>query len=365
MPIPAELQKRLDSPEFWRAYLFQDDPEEDSDEDWDDEDDGEDEAEGTSIVAEIPVGGGYALVLDIDGEFGMVDLQMRVPGADEVVGIGWDDQAHPVPDALRWDELDLIARAAAVADPALRHPGPVLALAGRFVVLGPGDDLDRITPLMDRAYGPRPPGAGFWPRTREWLHRADGRHHGITWQTDADGNWVADQDRTGRPARYLHSLRRPGGDFPGGQWRGLLAAAEATLAAGPLPVPENDAERLWTEEAAGGVPRGSLIAARYGPSPLRDSRRFDLELELSTTGRRQFYALDVCADLDRALRAADRGTAVHSGGTSNGEQSLTFIDIGVADDLTAGVDLVREVLRRHAPGPATRLLHRREPIPLP
>ncbi|WP_146169058.1 hypothetical protein [Actinoplanes italicus] len=230
MPLPVELQKRLDTPEFWRAYLFQENHLEDSDEDWDDED-VEDDTEDEPIVVEIPVGGGYALVLDIGGEFDMVDLGMRTPDSAEILEIGWDDQAHRHPDTLRWAELDLIARAAAVVDPTLRHPGPVLALAGRFVILGPADDLDAITPLMDAAYGPPPPGAGFWPRTRDWLDRADGRPHGIAWQRNPDGDWAVDQAGTDNPGRDLYSVRRSGSAFPFAAWRHLLAAAEATLAA--------------------------------------------------------------------------------------------------------------------------------------
>ncbi|MEU4620631.1 hypothetical protein AB0G04_11720 [Actinoplanes sp. NPDC023801] len=364
MPLPAELHKRLDTPEFWRAYLFQADVVDDED-DWDDDDLDEDEAEAGSIVVEIPVGRGYALVLDIDGELDMVDLGMRTPGSAEILEIGWDDQAHWHPDTLRWAELDLIARAAAVADPTLRHPGPVLALAGRFVILGPGDDLDAITPLMDAAFGPPPPGAGFWPRTRDWLHRADGRPHGIVWRPDAAGDWAVDQAETANVTRDLYSVRRPGSAFPFAAWRELLTAAEETLAAGPLPTPENDTERAWVDETTTGAPRGSLIAARFGPSPLRASRRFDLALDLPDTGRRHSYAAEVCADLNRTLREADRGTAMVTGGTSGGRQTSTLIDIGVVDDLDAGIALVREVLSRHAPDPATRLTDRRHgPIPL-
>jgi hypothetical protein len=348
MPLPAELQKRLDSPEFWRAYLF--------------EAAGLDEDENDEIVVEIPVGGGYALVLDIDGSFDMVDLGMRTPDSDEILEIGWDDQAHWHPDTLRWDELDLIARAAAVLDPALRHPGPVLALAGRFVILGPDDDLDAITPLVDSAYGPPPPDAGFWPRTRDWLHRVDGRPHGIAWQRTPAGDWAVGQASTEPVDRDLYSVRRPGSAFPFAAWRELLAAAEATAAAGPLPAPESDAERHWVEETATGVPRGSLIAARYGASPLRDSRRFRLALNLPGSDS---YAAAVCTDLDRTLREADRGTATVAGSTSGGGHTSALIDIDVVDDLDAGVTLIREILRRHSPGPDARLSHRRVPIPLP
>ncbi|GAB3842394.1 hypothetical protein GCM10027610_053110 [Dactylosporangium cerinum] len=86
--------------------------------------------------------------------------------------------------------------------------------------------------------------------------------------------------------RYLYSLRRPGGEFPFAAWRDLLNAAEATLATGDLPAASGPAERCWTDEERAGLPRGSLVAERFGPSPLRGSRRHRLELELPwATGR--------------------------------------------------------------------------------
>ncbi|BBH71749.1 hypothetical protein ACTI_84340 [Actinoplanes sp. OR16] len=211
MPI-----ERLDDPEFWRAYFFEAEIDED-------EDDDEDE-DGEELVVEFAVGGGHALVLDIDLELTSVELGLRTPDNDEILELGWDDQAHWHPHALRWAELDLIGRAAAVIDPGLRHPGPVLALASRFVALGPDDDLDAITPLMDAAYDVP------WPTTRDWLDRADFRDQATTWRQDEAGNWTVDQDDAQKPERALYSLRRPGGSFPFAAWRRLLAAAEATVA---------------------------------------------------------------------------------------------------------------------------------------
>lgn len=220
MPLPATLKTRLDDPSFWRAYFFDDGADTD-----DDDDDMADE----SIIVEFAVGGGHALVLDIDSGLDMIDLGLRGPGDDEVLEIGWDDQAHWHPDTLRWAELDLIARAAAVLDPTLAHPGPVLALTARFVVLDASDDVEAITPLMDAAFGTPPPGAPWWPRTSTWLRKADGRRHGIAWQRDANGDWAVDQAESAGGDRDLYSVRRPGSKFPFEAWRELLAAAEATV----------------------------------------------------------------------------------------------------------------------------------------
>ncbi|GIF09509.1 hypothetical protein [Actinoplanes siamensis] len=379
MPLPADLQARLNDPSFWRAYFFEDEGIEDEGEDVQDDEE--------SIVVEFPVGGGYALTLDICVGLHMVNLAMRTPDSPETLELGWDDEAHWHPDALRWAELDLIARAAATLDHTLRHPGPVLALAARFVVLDAGDDLDAITPMMDAAFGPprapqvgvdpmaptldidfdRPvPAEPWWPKTRDWLHRADGRHNGVAWRHGDDGVWTVEQDEANNADRDLYSLRCPGGSFPFTAWARLVTAAEATLAAASLPMPENSAEQCWIDEERTSAPRGSLIAARFGPSPLRNSRRYLLDLHLPMEGRPNSYAVAVRTDLDRTLREADRGWAESVGSSSTPGRGLTevWFSIGIVDSLDAGVALIRQVLRRHDTDSAVRLTRNRELIPL-
>ncbi|GGN80379.1 hypothetical protein GCM10010112_55880 [Actinoplanes lobatus] len=379
MPLPVDLQARLDDPDFWRAYFFQDEATVHDDEEDEDEDE-------SSLVVEFPVGGGYALVLKIYVGLHMVNLTMRTPDSNEALRLGWDDQAHWHPSALRWTELDLIARAAAVLDPALRHPGPVLALAGRFVILGRGDDLDAITPMMEAAFGsprlprvqadpmvpmldidfgPPVPVKTWWPRTRDWLHRVDGRDRGVVWSQDAAGTWTVGQDKANEADGVVYSLRCPDGDFPFAAWQKLVSAAEATLAAGTMPAPESPAEQCWIDEERVGAPRGSLIAAHFGSSPLRDSRLYLLDLDLPIEGRSHAHALAVCADLDRTLREADRGWADTAGSTFTPGRGWTAfaLRIGIFDNLDDGVALIRQVLRRHRTDPETRLTRDREPIP--
>ncbi|MDP9793582.1 hypothetical protein J2S43_002094 [Catenuloplanes nepalensis] len=369
MPLPADMQNRLSDPEFWRAYHFETDDLDAGD--LDDDDPDADDLDVDAVIAddddlmtvEFPVGGGYALVLDIDVELREITLEMRSPNEPDRVQLGWDDESHWHPHVLRWDELDLIARAAAVHDPEVRHPGPVVALAGRFVVLGAGDDLDRITPLVDAAYGPPPPGAVYWPSARDWLHRADGRRDGVTWRQDGNGDWTVTQAEADGTDFALYSARQPGAGMLTAI-RELLAAAEATLATGTPPVPATPVEEAWIEEVRTGAPRGSLIAARFGASPLRDSRRFLLDLHLPVDGRENAWVIALRKDLDRTLRDADRGWAEHSGATvapGHGTLAEDF-EIGVFDDLDAGVALIREVLRRHDAAPDTRLTRAGEPV---
>ncbi|MEU4692362.1 hypothetical protein [Actinoplanes sp. NPDC023714] len=374
MPLPAELSDHLENPDFWRVYFFEaeyDELFESADGD-DDLDDGGDDSAG-GLVAEFPVGGGYALVVDIDLEIGSIELGLKTPKSDDPLELGWDDQAHWHPHALRWSELDLIARSAAVLDPALPHPGPVLALAGRFVVLArdqktttsdPGE-LDAITPLMDAAYGPPPPGAEWWPTARDWLYRADFRRDATTWRQDRSGDWTVEQDENENPSRGLYSLRHPDGDFPLKKWRKLLAAAESTLAAGPLPAPRTPAEQCWTDEIRTGVPRGSLIAAHFGPSPLRNARMYPLSLTIPVENRYS-VAKAVFDDLDRVLRRAARGEAEITGSTSRPGYGYTDVsaDLEIFDDLEAGLTLIREVLSSHGVPAGTRLTRNGEDIPL-
>ncbi|KUL41468.1 hypothetical protein [Actinoplanes awajinensis] len=366
MPLPADLRACLTDPDFWRAYFFENDTTEDED---------DDDYDDSSIVVEFSVGGGYGLVLDICVGLRSINLAMRTPDSSEPLDLGWDDQAHWHPDALRWAELDLIARAAAVLDHTLRHPGPVLALAGRFVVLGSGDDLDAVTPMMDAAFGTPPapqadvdpevpmldvdfgpprPVETWWPRTRDWLHRIDGRYNGVVWQQDEAGVWTVHQDEAENIDRDLYSLRGPDGDFPFAAWQELMAAAEATLKTADLPTPESPIEQCWIDEERTAAPRGSLVAARNGPSPLRDSRRYLFTLKLPVAGRSKDYPVEVRTDLNRALRQADLGWAESSGSTviPGSGQTAAGVSIGVTGDLDSGVAVIRQVLARHRADPA-------------
>ncbi|MDQ0364590.1 hypothetical protein [Catenuloplanes indicus] len=394
MPLPADMQARLSDPDFWRAYFFGDD-------DLADDEDGGDSGGGAELTAEdgddvmaveFPVGGGYALVLDVDVELRMITVEMRSPAHPDTLQLGWDDDAHWHPHVLRWDELDLIARAAAVHDPTLRHPGPVVALASRFVVLAPaepptgertraepetaaraadgppsgagGDELDAITPLLDAAFGPPPPGADYWPSARGLVHRIDARHDGVRWRRTGTGDWTVEQGEGDGVDFALYSTRGPGGDFPFADWRALLAAAEATLATTALPEPASPAEEAWVEETRTGTPRGTLIAVRFGPSPLRGTHRYALRLSLHVRGRRYSATVAFAEDLDRTLREAGRGQAHITGSSSQpGAGTITEeFDIEVADDLPAGIALIRAVMARHDVAPETRLTRGYQPL---
>ncbi|MBB5960027.1 hypothetical protein FHS29_006649 [Saccharothrix tamanrassetensis] len=218
MPIPAEL--RLDDPRFWAMYFFE------SDDDYLDEEE---------VVVCFPVGAGHSVELSVsDGYF---DVGVRPPGAEEAVSVGWDDEAHFHPHLFRWDELDLVCRAAALVDPSLRHPGPALALLGRFLVISGYDDVDVIGGMLHAAFtGLRPGGAaGFWPEARKHgVERSDFRREGVVWHRDVDGNHRVGKDVTNSDGAGPHSTRvvvDGESGFPWTDWRSMLDQAERTLAA--------------------------------------------------------------------------------------------------------------------------------------
>jgi hypothetical protein len=227
MSIPDALKTGLADPRFWAMYFFEydeDDPEDD------DAEDDEYFDEGSHVLA-FPAGGGYSLDLDIsDGYF---DLGLRVPGADEPVTVGWSDEAHFHPHTLRWDELDLLCRAAALLEPELRHPGPGLALLSRFLVISAHDDVPTIESLLHAAFtGLKPAAAeGFWPDAEDTAGRADFRHEAVVWHRDADGNFSVHKDMSAFDGAHLYSTRERGSDFPWAGWRALIDQAERTLGA--------------------------------------------------------------------------------------------------------------------------------------
>ncbi|GAA0244342.1 hypothetical protein GCM10010492_49520 [Saccharothrix mutabilis subsp. mutabilis] len=220
MAIPDALNSALADPKFWAMYCFEEDFE------------GYDEYfDQDSHVLAFPVGGGYSLDLDISDSY--FDLGLRAPGADEPVTVGWSDEAHFHPHALRWEELDLVCRAAALLDPDLRHPGPGLALLSRFVVVSAYDDVETIRSLLHAAFtGLKPKDAeGYWPAAQDVAGDADFRHQAVVWHRDTDGNYSVHKDMSTFDGTDLYSTRTRGSDFPWADWRSLLDQAERTLAA--------------------------------------------------------------------------------------------------------------------------------------
>ncbi|WP_431676517.1 hypothetical protein [Kitasatospora sp. KL5] len=411
MPLDDTLYERMGEPDFWPRYLFEDG--------WDGEDSDEEDDEDAVEAhrAEFGLGDGPSLVLDVELDNEYVGLGLRLPGQGEPVELGWDDQAHFHPHVMRWAELELLARAFALHDPALRHPGPVLALLARFVMLDEGDTADVITPLVDAAFGlvrpggEAPGGAGVRAETRDWFELRDLRGTGLTW-TDEGRRSAVSQPDDPRTIRPLYSLRQPGAeDFPFEGWGELLArAAElvGTVASDPaldgpgvraalkrctgargygavggladalraagyggfgaevllraLETPVSRAEACWAVETLAGLAPGTVVRRWFGRSPLTDARYWDLLLTLPAD-----VPGAAAHAMDDALRAAGLGWAEIVGSTSTKGPDGTYrtvsttVDIRVRDSLERGVAAVAEVLRRFDAASTAELRHEAAP----
>lgn len=350
MPLDDALTTRMADPDFWQAYLFEADAP---------------ETEG-SYQARFEVGAGFALTLDVNLAHCSFDLALVAPDLPKPAELGWDDLAHFHPHVLRWAELDLLARACALQDPELRHPGLVVALLMRFVVLDDQDDLDAITPMVDAAFRSVRPreGDGVRAETRNWFETRDLRGTGLRWTRRPDGHEAVMQSDA-QVLLPLYSLRTPEStDFPFPEWAALLAQAESVVAADhpvlrAVAASSSPAESCWATEVLTGVPRGTLVPQWFGRSALADARYWDLDL---TTRHRQ-----VVADLTAALGAAGLGRAEESGSTDVRDEhgryryAMLRVEVRVRDDLEAGVAVISDVLRRHGTVDTATLHYAAEP----
>lgn len=420
MPLDHDLTARMAEPDFWPVYLFDDQAMEAYEEARESE-----EAEEETFRAEFPLDRGLGLELELELGVAYVNLAVFSPELADAETVGWDDLAHFHPHVMPWSELDLLCRAAALHDPALRHPGPMLALLLRFAFLADGDDLDAVTPLVDAAFAAVRPAAvdggatlpasgtaGAREETRDWFDLRDLRGTGIEWTTRADGHRaVVQHDRDGAP---LYSLRNPeSDDFPFAAWSTLLARAAESLNAvrtdpalhtaevraaldrctrpdghrhlAPLAAalsgagfghpallravsePVARVEASWAVETLARLPQGELTAAWFGVSPLAGSSSCRLSLTLPAAGRPWHFAREVAAELFAALQDAGLGWAEISGSSSvQGEHGgyvphEYYLDVLIRDDLPGGVRLISQVLHGHQVAETAILKHDKKP----
>ncbi|MFC7219471.1 hypothetical protein ACFQLX_15010 [Streptomyces polyrhachis] len=187
-----DLTARVAEPDFWPLYFFDDHAIAAYAEGRE-----EQEAEEDALRAEFWLDRGLGLELGFEPGAEYVHLAVRSPESDRAETGGWDDTAHFHPHVMPWSELDLLCRAAALQDPALRHPGPMLALLLRFAFLTEDDDLDSITPLVDAAFTTVRPLAA-----NETAPRSRGRADGDPRLVRPAGS-ARHRDRVGDPGRRL------------------------------------------------------------------------------------------------------------------------------------------------------------------
>jgi hypothetical protein len=205
----------MQSPEFWRAYFF--------------EDESGTGYEFPTTTWHLRVSDGHAVVLRVERDFTRVWLGLHTPGGGEPLALGWDDQAHWHPDALRWEELDAVARAVAFREPALAHPGLVVLLLCRFAPMTEGEDGDLGASLLEGAL--RAASVHAETVRRLWAS-VDVRHAGLRWRNHPGRGPVLEQDpvlenASGRREYTLRSAH-PLARFPFAEFTELIHAARAT-----------------------------------------------------------------------------------------------------------------------------------------
>ena len=212
--FPAALVTLSRSVQFWKDYFWEDGP---TDAHYPDLAD---------CTVRLEVAPGWALTLALDED--LAAMELSIEGLGETAELGWDDQAHWHPHVLRWEELDLIGRAAALRDPAASHPGLAVLLLYRFAPICDEADAELAFPLLETAWAEIGVDGG---RAHErMLQRTDARTAGFKWQL-ADGRWVLSQDEP-NPERELYTLRNADNDeFPHHLLEGLVRAARYKLKA--------------------------------------------------------------------------------------------------------------------------------------
>jgi hypothetical protein len=204
----------LRSPSFWSAYFW--------------EDDGRAVFPFPATTWRLQVDEAHSLVLRIDRNFSHITLSVAV-GGQSPIQVGWDDQAHWHPHALRWDELDAIGRAVAWTDARLTHPGFVVLLLSRFAPMAAGEDGDLGARLLEAALRD----AGLDQKTQGYVWGGtDMRHAGFFWRIDSRCGFVPEQEPALEKAsgQTLYTLRSPdpADEFPFDQLASTVRAARRT-----------------------------------------------------------------------------------------------------------------------------------------
>ena len=313
--IPAWLPEVARTQRFWERWFFElDDP-------------FEEPPLAEDLECRFDVGDGFAVVVTADKSLCAMDIALARSPAGEGVRIGWDDEAHWHPHVLRWDELEVIARACAKQDDRLSHPGlPVLVLC-RFAPICEDDDESSIVSLLEAAWA-GVPGVTETAVTR-FIERLDHRSHGFHWRETPRGS-VIEQDPDRRRSTGLYTLREEGGgEFPWDLMLSVVAAAGRN--AGPAPDVRPAVRRLRT--------------------------RHDLQLTVFGESGRAWQALDAVlsdAGIGRASPGGGSMTPVAGSDPLVYETTESHTYIEVRGDLDSALELVRPVIR--SIGLAVRLI---------
>jgi hypothetical protein len=311
---------------------------------------------------DFPVGEGRGLSLLIEHDVWNQSLELRHPDRTDAGCVASEGPASDqFPHVLRWSELEVIGRAAALNDPDLIHPGPSLLLLCRFAPICVGDDLDLIVPMIKAAW--QSIGDDSPRILASALDAIDARSAQIAWRRVEPHGWSPVQDETGRgPGQMtLSTLRRPDNPaFPHSSWDSMIETARRTCLSsirpewlgwegGTIPdlarsiVEDGDLDSLpyladaleeagcdhptilggcrsgeparacWVVETIAGVEPGTLVRRRFSGSNSLPIPPFsgDVSIPVSdpTNEGPPEAELAMIRALDRALRDADVGDA--------------------------------------------------------
>ncbi|MBG0564484.1 hypothetical protein [Actinoplanes aureus] len=203
-PPSRDLIRRIVfDPGFWDGYL--------------DRDDEEDPPEWTSLS--LLTAGERTLGLEVMLHPTLMRVILR-HGDAELPQLGYDDAAEAyLPWIFRWDELDRIARLAALRDPDLRHPGPFVALLSRFTPMTTSEERAVAQPVLAAALRALD-GEPLAYHLEHWDNCA--AQGGYRWVQDG-GGWVLQGEYTMR--------ERANPEFPHRDLAVFMGDVDAALAA--------------------------------------------------------------------------------------------------------------------------------------
>lgn len=390
VPIPHQLKPRLREPEFWRAYFFQNEVPTSA-------------LDRETYRVEFPLTRGMGIALDLSSCLSYHSLNIIHPALQSSVEIAWDDQAHWHPHVLRWEELELIARCAALQDEDFRHPGLTHVFLHRFAPVCLGDDVAGIFPMLEAAM--RTVDVLDDELIEDRLESVDARQGEFEWkEMDDEGWWLFQnelaQDRSGIMAYTLR--HRDNSEFPFAVWNDLINAArryyeeesriawcavhtddisataqpflrDGDLGAGPrladllgrigcpnrimidaLCSPRSPAELCWIVEWVLGLGIGECIRTYFGSAGRPQRTRFEFSVQIPTFSREQRHqrqdARRFVDGLNAALSVGRLGNAIISGigmsrswfGKLTAERAI--LSVFVRDDLERGVSVIRQTL---------------------
>jgi hypothetical protein len=185
-----------------------------------------------SCRLDIPVGAGYGLGLDFPSHFSDVDLSLLLPDAQRSE-LAEDNLSHWHPHVLRWEELDLICKCAAIQDATLPHPGLPLLLLYRFAPITECDNVDRIFPLLRDAW--RSLRLFDEEQINKFVQRVDKRGSKFEWRFEDSLGWALHQDTRPEGKATLYTFRsRPrasaSASFPFAEYGRMVEEAQAMCA---------------------------------------------------------------------------------------------------------------------------------------